>query len=144
MTAGFTLMEIIVVIGIFVLLALLAIPAYNAYRPNLELKMATKDIIFTLKKAQQFSITEQIPYLVRFDNINDNYKLIYLDPGENIVSTTELPNNITYQSINNLTNDQVSFNAVGAPSDSGTIILQTSGNRTITVEIKPAGHINSY
>ena len=57
--AGFTLIELIIVVGIIGLLMLVAVPTFNAMRDNVALKNSSQQIVSTLRLAQNRAITSQ-------------------------------------------------------------------------------------
>ncbi|GAG35410.1 unnamed protein product, partial [marine sediment metagenome] len=73
---GFTLIEIMVVVGIIVLISGIGVVAFFAFRPNLELRASARDIVSNLGYVQQRAVAEQVIYGIHFDFENDKYKLI--------------------------------------------------------------------
>ena len=60
---GFTLTEILVVIGIIGILSLFSVPALRAFQPNLQLSSVTQEVVADLRYAQQLTVTEQKEHL---------------------------------------------------------------------------------
>ncbi len=144
------MVEIIVVLGILLTLTLITYPAFRQFYPRIKLSTASQDIVFKLRETQQLAITEQIVHLLRFEMTQETYTLIRIpDPevpeNEEILEINYLPEEVDFESINNLNNNEVRYNSSGAPSDSGTVVLTTSsGDSNITIDIRPSGYVRSY
>lgn len=143
---GLTLVEVLAVAGILLIISAVAIPAWRQIGGNLELNGEARAIASSLRKAQQFSVTEQVNYLVFFDTTNNNCQLKKIpDPNqpenEVLVETHNLNSTIQFQQITGLTNNKVRFNSVGAASDSGEVIIIDNRSQTKTIKIKPSGYI---
>ena len=60
---------------------------------------------------------------------------------EKLSSGSVLKNEITILAVSGLTNDTAEFNATGAASSTGSIILTNPNLRQATIEIKPSGYV---
>ena len=138
---GLTLIELMVVIAIIITLSGLTAITIRYFKPNTNLKVATKDIGQQLNYAKQRSITEQIIYGIFFDTDNNNYQLIRFSDSETVLATKQLPEQIQFQSISGFINQRVKFTSLGYPFQSGQIILINDNNRTITIDVRPSGYI---
>lgn len=136
---GFTLTEILVSLSVVVILATISLPFIKRYQPNLKLDGASRDLASDLRLAQQYSISEQVSYYIDISTSTKQYKL-YKTGSTTPVKTYSLPNEISFQSVNGLSSDRVTFNAYGAVSDSGSIVLSTS-QKSKTINIKPSGYV---
>lgn len=142
---GFSLIEIVVVSSIILIISLVAIPSWRQISGNLELNSEARAIASELRKAQQFSVTEQINYLVFFDIAQNKYQLKkILDPEqpavETLIETNSLKSPVQLQQVTGLTNNKVRFNSVGAASDTGEVIIDNR-LKTKAIKIKPSGYI---
>ena len=137
---GFTLVEISVVIGIISLLALISIPALISYQKTTALQNEARSISSNLRLAQQLAITEQSIHDVEFSIVNNSYEIINAETSET-VKTIEVADEISIDSITDLTGSTVSFNPTGAVTETGTITLINSKDQTATIEIKPSGYV---
>ena len=61
---GFSLIEVIVVSSIILIISVVTVPTWRQISGNLELNSEARAIASQLREAQQFSVTEQINYLV--------------------------------------------------------------------------------
>ncbi|GAI55728.1 unnamed protein product, partial [marine sediment metagenome] len=64
--SAFTLAELLVIIGIIGILALISIPAFRAYQPNLQLSSMVRELVTDLRYAQQLAVAEQVEHGIRF------------------------------------------------------------------------------
>lgn len=137
---GFSLLELIVVIAIFAVLSAIALPTYQQLRPNIVLNSTARQIASDLRYAQQLAVTEQIVYSVVFNRVGNSYQIIKSSP-QTTIRNVQLKPQVSMQSITGLTDNTVDFNAAGAASESGDIVVVNTNNRSITVEIKPSGYV---
>ena len=70
---GFTLLELMVVVGIIGIMAAIAIPNYLNMLPHLRLKGAVMDVSDVLQLARMKSIAKNTPYLVKFNYGNNSF-----------------------------------------------------------------------
>ncbi|MCX6807088.1 MAG: GspH/FimT family pseudopilin [Candidatus Berkelbacteria bacterium] len=138
-----TLIELMVVIAIIGTIAVMSIPSLSRFSHSIKLSGAAKELVVEIRKAQQMAVTEQINHQVSLDQTQNKYQVIKKSTPEVIVKEIQLPSTITFLSIS-LSPHEVSFNAAGAPSQSGTIQIVNRYNKTITIEINPAGFIKTY
>ena len=137
---GFTLLEIITVLAIMGIVMTISIPVYRQIQPNIELSATARQITTDLRQAQQLAVTEQVIYSVEFNIVDSSYEIINTD-SEQVFKQETISANIKINSITDLTDDTVSFNATGAALESGTITLTNRKNASSTIEIKPSGYV---
>lgn len=162
--SGFTLTELMVAIGVFSILAAIAIPTFLNLRPNYQLRSAARDLLSSFQLAKLTAIksghnctitfnqpvgSETYNYVVFKDEDND----LECDAGEEIVKRVKWTD-YTYVSLtgNTLTtNDDglpaVAFRSNGIPVNNangfgaGTVSLQNTNNKTTSVVLSAAGNI---
>lgn len=136
-------MNLMVSIGIMLTFALLTIPYYQKYQPNLELSATAKNLVTDLRYAQQLNINEQITHIVEFNLLENKYEILKLDTTTSTIKSVNLVSGINFEEFTGLSNgNQVRFNSYGGVSDAGTITLINSNDKTAIIDIKPSGYIN--
>jgi len=139
---AFTLIEVLIGIGIVVILAAIGASVFKNLQPTLQLSGITRELITDFRYAQQLTITKQIEHGVRFFSTEKKYQIIEYGAAEEVLKERVLPPEIGFSEINNFTGDEVKFNPYGAVKESGTIILiNTVSNVTTTIEIRPSGFV---
>ena len=135
------LLDVVVVFGIFALLATISIPYLKKYQPNLKLNAAARALTTDLRYAQQLTVTEQKIHLVDFDLTQDKYDILKIDSATTIIKSVDLDPEISFQEITGLTDNQAVFNYYGGVSQAGQIILTNANNATATINLKPSGYV---
>jgi len=139
---GFTLTELLTVIGIMAILLLIGIPVFRAYRPSLQLSGSVRELITDLRYAQQLAVTEQVDYGIRFFIAEDKYQIIKHVAEEELLEEKKLPSQVSFHQTEDLTDDRVLFNPYGAVKDeAGTITLINTRNDIATIDIRPSGFV---
>lgn len=147
---GYTVIELLTIIAIFSILSGLTLVAWRNYLPRYKLSREVDKIVENLKYAQQKTVTEQISYLISFNQAGNSFTLTRLIPdlshpgnyiSENI-QTQYLDPEIRINGIYDLALPQIQFTAAGGVVDSGQIELKNSHNESRTIDIRPAGFIN--
>ena len=111
---GFSIAQLLIVLGIIAIVSAVTFPALFDYINNLELKNATKEVVINLKLAQQLAITEQIKHVLSFEMLSENYYLIKREDPDVILDSFNLPEGIFFSSITGLTDNEVIYNAGGS------------------------------
>lgn len=138
---GFSLVELLISIGVLGLIAAMSVPYVRTSISSLNLTNASKEIVTDLREAQQRTVTEQSNFYVQFIEAENKYRLIKESTGE-IIKEKTLASEIDLYAVNDLTDGKAKFNFFGAAIETGTIILtNTSTNATSTIEIKPSGYV---
>ncbi len=135
------LLDLVVVSGIIALLATISIPYLRKYQPNLKLNAAARALTVDLRYAQQLTVTEQKIHLVSFNLDQDKYEILKIDTATTTIKSVELDQEISFQEITGLNNNQAVFNYYGGVSQAGQIILTNPNNVTATINLKPSGYV---
>lgn len=138
---GRFLIDLLVVIGIIALMTTISIPYFRKYQPNLKLNGAARELTSDIRLAQQLTITEQVVHLVDFDMANDRYDILKIDVSTTTVKSVTFDDEVNFQQITGLTDNQVIFNSYGGVSESGQVILVNTNSQTATINIKPSGFV---
>lgn len=138
---GFTLTEILIIIGIIAVLVGIGIPVFRSYQPTLQLNGAVRNLVSDLRYTQQLAVTQQLEHCVRFFSEDKKYKIIQCQNPE----AEEILKTISVQEINSITvtdfsNNEARYNPYGAVKKDGTVILEVNG-KTKTIKVRPSGFV---
>jgi len=128
--SGFTLMEIMVVIGIVGILSAIAIPSYFQWLPRHQVGNAARTVMSTLEFARINAVKTNADVTVIFDWANER---LTVDSGGTTLRTRQMPNDVDLQDIN--LGSPVTFNGHGFSSDSGQVKVENSKNATLRRDI---------
>ena len=135
-TQGFTLIELMVVIGIISLLLVLSINGINSLLQWSKLNRAAALLSSELKNTQSMAFYEGICYKIEFWESLDRYRVYKQKEGY-----YEVYKDIQLEDIDlfntNFTNDRVRFNPNGVPSMGGTVTLKNSRGKILYVIMTP-------
>ncbi len=137
---SFTLVEILVVIGILGILVSISIPIMRNFQPGLQLRNSTQEIISDLRYAQQLTITQQREYCVRFFPAEKKYQIIQCEATQ-FLKEKVLPQEIKTLSISVFTNNEIRYNPYGAVREEGTITLENYKGETKIILFRRSGFI---
>ena len=138
--SGFSLIEMLIAIGIIAMIAAISTPFYRSFVLNMDLKAAARDLASDLRYAQQQAVTTQINQQVFFYPSQNYYNVINASTSA-IIKTRRIQSPITIQSVTSLPSNTVTYIPTGAATSSGIITLINSNFKTSTVEIKPSGYV---
>lgn len=136
---GFTLMELLVVLAIFGLMAAIAIPTWIILLPTYSLNSAARQIQSELNRIKAQAIAENVTFRLAFSDTADNYAV------ERIVGTTTtqqgtkpLPEQIDVRSSISL---GFTSRGTATPGGGGTIKLCNSNGRGTNVVLSSTGRV---
>ena len=124
--SGFTLLELMVVIGIVGILSAIAIPSYFQWLPRHRVGNAARTVMSTLEFARINAVKTNADVAVIFDWANER---LTVDSGGTTLRTRQMPNDVDLQDIG--LGSPVTFNGHGFSSDSGQVRVENSKNATL-------------
>jgi type II secretion system protein H len=140
---GFTLLEVLLIIGLFGLMVALAIPFYQSFQVSSELDNSTHEIISTLRQAQMKAMASEgwQPCGLHFDaNAYTLFEGKEYDEKNPANQRTELPGVLSIKS----DNQDVIFSRIqGVPNVTGEITVLSSNRGTRVITINELGAINA-
>jgi prepilin-type N-terminal cleavage/methylation domain-containing protein len=84
---GFTLIEVLIVIGLMGILMTVAYPSFSQWQKNAQFKTAARDLSGAMMEARSRAISSNLEHEMVFDLVADTYKLNELSNG----GTTVIP-----------------------------------------------------
>jgi prepilin-type N-terminal cleavage/methylation domain-containing protein len=154
--AGFTAIEMMVVIGIFAVLLSIALPNFLGRMPARRLESAAGDIQAALQRARLAAIKENACVIIEFNTGSDNYRIFVdnggsnpanacnktQDAGESTLKTGNFPAGVDLVSA--APQSSIKFDSRGFP-DNGTVLSlknASSPTWTVTLTITGSSRIN--
>jgi type IV fimbrial biogenesis protein FimT len=147
-TAGFTLMEMIVVVAVFSILAAIAIPSFMSLLPGMRLNGAARQVLGDLMTARMKAVKLNQRTKVFFDN---RYQYRICDDADNNDTVTSGEGDVedksiqaNYQDVSfdlNNTSDPVFF-PKGTATNRTITLQNSSGSKRITISIAGRVKIN--
>jgi type IV fimbrial biogenesis protein FimT len=161
---GFTLVELLIIIGIFTVLAAVAIPAFSSWAPNFRLNAAARDLVSNLQKVKMEAVRRNANVVLSFSPqayvpegkvgsyqifVDDgagggNAGNFVKDGGEVVILQATMPDNVSlYSAVFTGSTTAVGFNSRGLPASNrtGDIQLKNNNSRAYRVTLGPAGNI---
>ena len=157
---GFTLVEVLVVVGIVGIMGAIAIPNFLSWRENKSLQSAARDMYAGFRKAQVAAVKNNRNAAVSFDGttgytvyVDENRNFI-LDPGEQVIARANWADygNVQLASAVNFAakpggQPTVAFRPTLLPDSpnnipNGTVKLKGPGGRTASIAISVSGNIS--
>ncbi len=153
---GFSLIELLVVIGMLGILSAIALPLISSTIPNYQLRAASREIVIDFKRARAEAVKRNRPVLIEFTSetagnpeAGGSY-LICVDsngdgtcgPNDPVLRNVELPGTVRLLGFS-FTHNTLGFNQRGLVlnNNSGTVTLQRNdGSRTQVISFSAAGN----
>jgi prepilin-type N-terminal cleavage/methylation domain-containing protein len=141
MRDGFTLTELMIVISIFGLVAVLALPNYGRFVATWRLNGEAQQFATVLRTARSSAVMKNIDVIFSFDVDANTYSYFEdmnrdgnHDAGEYQSALYQLPEHVTIAAFT-LSNPTLTFGSKGNTRESGTITLRNVLNNTKDIRI---------
>lgn len=142
---GFSLIEVMVVVGILTIVALIAIPNMIDWRHGLRLRAAVNEIRGDLEAARARAIKENASVSVEFFPVQGRYQLTYTDAaGSNVlIKDQSLPPGIRLPAENPFggSGNKTSFTSRGTATG-GTLIVENEKGKSRSIVVNFLGRID--
>ena len=135
--AGFTMLELMIVIAVIAILTAIAVPNIIDWLPNYRLKSAARDLLSNMQKARMEAVSRNTDVVVTFDgSVNPGFYFFDTDKGENRVDFSSYGSGVDYGTGNAALNwngdnctqaASITFNSRGT-SNSKTVYIQNQNN----------------
>jgi type IV fimbrial biogenesis protein FimT len=156
---GFTLVELMVVIGILAVLGAVALPAITRTIPNYQLRAAARELVIDFKKAKLEAVKRGRTVILKFTpetpgspDAGGSYR-VFVDMDDNgdwtsgvdlEISTVTMPPNVRLPGGSDLTftGNEGGYNNRGLPTKTGRVTLKNrDGTKTYQVSLSTAGSV---
>lgn len=145
--SGFTLWEMMTVIGIIAILAATAIPNFLAWLPKYKLGAAARDLLSAMQHARLTAVKNNAAVQVKFYPDRNNYKIFAdydgdkdQDADEPTIKSSNMPAGVDLRGTN-FTNDTLNFNSMGLASGSGgTISIANNQDKLSRIRVNRTGN----
>lgn len=147
---GFTLLELMVILGIVAILSAAAIPNFHSWLPKTQAGSASREILTTIQLAKMAAIKDNANVVVHFTPATGEC-LAFVDDGagggtaedrvrnggERLVRRYMVPRGVTLSLPSFGT--ELEFSNRGLPTAGGDVSVASSG-QTKTIRVLPSGH----
>ena len=149
-STGFTIIELLISIGIIAILCAIAIPGYLGWLPNRHLQSSALDVQAAIGLAKHTAIKENANVVLEFDTASEKYvSFIDLDEdnlqdvGERTIRSKEMSPGINLNSTS-IPANRLIFSSRGLANSSGNIELinQNGTSQVISVTLTGISRIN--
>ena len=137
---GFSLLELVLVLGILMALAAIGIPRYGASAARYRADLVAQRLVADFRLARGHAQATSAPQSIEFDVDLNQYTLPNLDPldphlANYTVKPAEQPYNATLTAAEFGGDDVVIFDGWGVPDSGGSVTLQcASEQRTVVLD----------
>jgi type IV fimbrial biogenesis protein FimT len=140
---GFTLIEMMIVVAVFAIMAAIAIPSFMTLLPGMRLNGAARQVMGDLMAARMKAVKENNEFKVFFNSPGTNqYQILDDDDNDGTADTGEAittpPKNIqdNYHDVTFTSTNNPIFSPRGTATSLPTITLQnSSGSKSVSVSI---------
>jgi prepilin-type N-terminal cleavage/methylation domain-containing protein len=144
---GFTLVELVMVIGIVALLASVVVPRFTNSLVRQRADAAARRVMFDLGLAQRAAQQSSSGQRVVFDAAASSYRLVGLadqdrPSGEYVVRLGELPYEATIVSANFGGDATLVFDGYGTPDSSGSVVVRVGNELRSVVLAADSGQVS--
>jgi prepilin-type N-terminal cleavage/methylation domain-containing protein len=148
---GFSLVELVVVMGIAAIIFAIAIPQFNQYLQNSYLKDAARSLEGDIQKVKQKAVAESTNYTISFDVVNSSYTIPTIYMANNSNTTPTITRNlidfgrIILANTGNINNDTITLLSRGTADTTvyhDTITLRNGVLSEANIQTTSMGKVN--
>ncbi|MFO7709226.1 MAG: GspH/FimT family pseudopilin [Desulfobacterales bacterium] len=144
---GFSLIEVMVVIGILAITAMVAVPNMIDWRYGMRLRAAVNEVRGDLEAARARAIKENAQVSVEFYPADGRYRLTYPDSEGNtvLIKAHSLPQGVRFAVENtdytfDSSSNKANFSSRGT-AQTGTLVLENEKGKTVSIVVNFLGRI---
>jgi len=136
---GFTLIELIITLALIIIMGALAVPFFQSYAINTNLKSAARDIQSDFSSLKQRAISKNTAYAILFNAANNNYTFPR-EPDDVLITKTpaSFGKDITITNAAFGGGSTITFQTRGTVS-AGNVALNNSRGSTATINTTISG-----
>lgn len=142
--AGFSIIELLVVVVIMTAILAASIPAIRGHTETIKLQRTSTDIAGTLKLARQRAVATNNDVIVVFDSNNGTYLAFEdtdgdgsQDANETVTGPHSVPKKISIGSVS-FAGETVSFGPGGSATETGSVVVYNSRARALRIDLMAA------
>jgi type IV fimbrial biogenesis protein FimT len=156
--AGFTLVELMIVIVVIAILSAIAVPNIISWLPNYRAKAAARDMISNFQKAKMAAVKRNTDVVITFttgayspNGQVGSYQIFVDDDGDgnftagvdHELAQVNMPRNVSLYSANNttFTGDTTGFNSRALPLKKGSVKIRNNKSRYYKASLSFAGNV---
>lgn len=134
--AGYTLTELMTVIGIIAILTAIVMPNFLGWRSKHKLDRAVGEVIGVINLSKSRAVKDGTTVRLAFNTANQTYRAFRVDSDATVTSGS-MPAGIELDT--DTLGATVNFNSEGLASASGSLKLDSSDGRSETIEVSLTG-----
>jgi len=138
--SGFTLLELMVVIGIIAIAAGLAMPSFIGRLPAKRMESAASGVKAAFQVARMSAIKENTSATLQFDLNDESYSVRV---AGRLITHGKMPAGVDLEKVLNQTTsasvDMITFNSRGFPTPPADVFLQNTAGATWTIQVNMTG-----
>ena len=153
--AGFTMVELMVVVGMIAILTAIAVPNIISWLPNYRAKAAARDMISNFQKAKMEAVKRNTDVVINFTTANatqaGSYRIFVddadpgtegvFDAGEPILAQVNMPKNVSLYSASFLATTTTGYNSRALPLKRGNVRIKNNKSRYYEASLSNAGYV---
>jgi type IV fimbrial biogenesis protein FimT len=157
--AGFTMVELMIVMVVIAILSAIAVPNIISWLPNYRLKSAARDMLSNFQKAKMEAVKANKDVIIQFttgaytpSGQVGSYRIFVDDDsdgnftaGERVLAQVNMPKNVSLDDANNttFTGDTTGYNSRGLPWNNrwGSVEIRNNKSRYYKASLSAAGHV---